>query len=682
MRNFTRWQERRSTTPVTLLGPIFNSIAAFLEREQAKGSDTRIWIIVIGLFYTGLVGAIDVSNAKGLSLEVFYLLGGAFVGWAAGGRAATLVAVASGILMCWSDSLSVARSSGPWAMCWNGLMRFTVFGATGWLAAWAGSLTRKLERTAHDRAGSLRSEVEDHKETTVRLREALELFRQATENISEVFWVSDPAKRRFAYVSKGFERVWGRPRQELYEAPDKWLEAVHSEDRERVTQATYSKLIAGDYDEEYRVVRPDSSVSWVHDRAFPLRNEKAEVYRIVGITEDITERKRAAQLLEAQCQVGTALSLTSDLKVGLQRLLEIATKLEGIDCGGVYLVETGSGALNLEAHLGLSADFVELISRYEADGAETSAMMKGGLRYIVGGSASDKREGGWKGERLRALTSVPLEHNGAVLGALNLGSRGYYEIPPQTRVVIETIAAQAAGAIVRIRAEESLRESEAHLRKLVTERFRLEAEILEISDREKARIGHDIHDGLCQQLVGAAFDANSLQQTLKSQGRPESAAARTIYSLLDEAITESRRVSRGLYPVRLETEGLASALQELASTTSERFKVRCTFEACAEGPDCGSTAATHLYRIAQEAVNNALKHSGAKNIRIDFTKSEDSIDLQIKDDGKGIKEGAPRGCGMGLHIMDYRARSIGGSLRIHGDGAGTTVSCQMPKTAE
>src|SRR5215468_7810105 len=102
---------------------------------------------------------------------------------------------------------------------------------------------RKLERTAHERMERLQSEVEEHKETAVRLRETLELFRQVTENITEVFWVTDPAKTRLNYVSRGFETVWGQPRQAVYTAPQTWLNAVYEADRERVTQATYSRQI-------------------------------------------------------------------------------------------------------------------------------------------------------------------------------------------------------------------------------------------------------------------------------------------------------------------------------------------------------------------------------------------------------------------------------------------------------
>jgi PAS domain S-box-containing protein len=668
----------RATDSVTAAG-IFGSLVRRLERGQSHAGERGTGIIIGCFLYVGILGAINLRSASAYDFELLYLAGVALGGWLVGARAILPATIAAGILMAGSGW---NRASQPiiWpAFCCNAVMHFVVLASITWFAAWSGKVSRQLRHMAQDRAGSLQTEVEEHKETATRLREALDLFGQAMENINEVFWVTDTAKIRTSYVSRGFEKVFGRPRKDLYTASGKWLEAVHDEDRDRVARATHTKQITGDYDEEYRIVRPDGSVCWVHDRAFPVRNEKGEVYRIVGITEDITERKRAEQLLQAHFEVGTALILTSDLKIGLQRLLETAAKLEGIDCGGVYLVDPAKGGLNLAAHTGLSDDFVDLVSRYEAGGVETSAMMKGGVRYIVCGAGPVRSGGEWRGERLRALTSVPLHHKGAVVGALNLGSHGRLGIPAPTRVVIETIAAQAAGAIARIRAEESLRESEAHLRMLVTERFRLEGEILEISDREKGRIGQDIHDGLCQQLVGAAFDANALQQALSAGGRPEAATARTIYSLLDEAITESRRVSRGLYPVRLETEGLAPALQELATNTSERFNIPCRYEPCASVEHCEVATATHLYRIAQEAVNNAVKHSGAKNISIGLTSSADGIDLEVRDDGKGLTAEAPRGSGMGLHIMDYRAKSIGANLQIRGGESGTIVSCRLPK---
>jgi PAS domain S-box-containing protein len=625
-----------------------------LTGDPLVNAKTRTTLVGVG--YTCAVGMLDLLAPRGMNFDFFYLLGCAFVGWAAGARSAALITLASGAFLYWEGGPPVGVSVPSWVIHWNLIIRLMGFGAVGWLAAEVGRLTRSLERTVQEKTGRLQSEMEEHKETAVRLRETLELFRQVTENITEVFWVTDPAKTRVNYVSRGFERVWGQPRQAVYTNPATWLDGVHTQDRPRVVHATYTHQITGDYDEEYRVQRPDGTLCWVHDRAFPVRNENGEVYRIVGITEDVTEHKRAEHLLEAQRDVGVALSVTNDLSAALDELLDTATKLEGIDCGGVYLVNQETGALELQAHSGLSGDFVQKVARYEPDAPEVQLVREGKVRYPIC-SANGNTEGCfWSGDGLRSLAVIPMRHEGEILGALNLASHAQDEIPLPIGVALETIAAQAAGAIARIR---------------------LERQILEISDREQARIGQDVHDGLCQQLIGMAFTANSLEQSLSSQQRSEAATARRISGLLDEAITEARRVCRGLYPVRLETEGLVSALEELAHTVTERYGLRCECHLGTRRLLCDITTATHLYRIAQEAVNNAVKHSGAHNIQLRLTSADGTLELQVQDDGAGFKLSSGNSGGMGLHIMDYRARSIGGSLEIRDTGSGTMVCCRV-----
>jgi PAS domain S-box-containing protein len=211
----------------------------------------------------------------------------------------------------------------------------------------------------------------------------------------------------------------------------------------------------------------------------------------------------------------------------------------------------------------------------------------------------------------------------------------------------------------------------------ISERKRLEAQLLEISDREQARIGQDIHDGLCQKLVSLAFDANSLQRKLSAQKRPEATAAGRIANLLDESITESRQLSRGLFPIRLQTQGLVSALEELAQSASERFHLSCRFQTDAPELTLPQATATQLYRIAQEAVNNAVRHSQPRKISIELSSQNRQVTLTIKDDGLGLKpEARENGNGMGLHIMGYRARAIRGVLKLESsESGGTLVSC-------
>jgi len=141
-------------------------------------------------------------------------------------------------------------------------------------------------------------EVRERQQTEEALRDSEERFRQLTENIREVFWLSDPGKSQIIYISPGYEAIWGRTCESLYASPQNWLEAIHPEDRGRVLEAALTKQVSGQYDETYRIQQPEGSIRWIRDRAFPVRDETGAVYRIAGIAEDITERKQAEQALK------------------------------------------------------------------------------------------------------------------------------------------------------------------------------------------------------------------------------------------------------------------------------------------------------------------------------------------------------------------------------------------------
>jgi signal transduction histidine kinase len=212
----------------------------------------------------------------------------------------------------------------------------------------------------------------------------------------------------------------------------------------------------------------------------------------------------------------------------------------------------------------------------------------------------------------------------------------------------------------------------------MAERERLERELLEISEREQHRIGQDLHDGLCQHLTGATLAGQVLEEKLAARGLPETADANKVVRMVEEGINLSRSLAKGLYPVEMEADGLMLALEEFAATSSELFKVPCRFECDSPVLIHDRATAGHLYRIAQEAVGNAIKHGKAASVLIRLVASEEGIVLSIKDDGTGLPESLPKNRGIGLRIMAHRAAMIGGEFNARRDETGgTLVTCEL-----
>ena len=217
----------------------------------------------------------------------------------------------------------------------------------------------------------------------------------------------------------------------------------------------------------------------------------------------------------------------------------------------------------------------------------------------------------------------------------------------------------------------------------ISKRRSLEKEIMNVSEEERRRIGQDLHDGLGQMLTGIGLLGQNLTRQLDADNHPRAEDAREITSLVKEADQYARDLARGLTPVDLEASGLSQALQRLADNAVRLFDVHCTFEEVGTALVHNSSAATHMYRIAQESVSNAVRHGEADNIKILLASGEDQIRLRVRDDGSGFDCASINGPGRGLHIMNYRARIIGGAFDISSDpGEGTTVTCTLPRSMD
>ncbi len=263
---------------------------------------------------------------------------------------------------------------------------------------------------------------------------------------------------------------------------------------------------------------------------------------------------------------------------------------------------------------------------------------------------------------------------------------GVLEIGPQEGVAYDVLRRRlrnaVKGALLLQQIEDqnlALERANAKLKEEMKIRRRIEKEILEVSGREQQRIGQDLHDDLGQKLTGIAFMCRVLEEKLDKCGMSEAADAAEITRLIDDSIEQSKRLARGLMPVDLEENGLINALGELAVKIESSSGISCTFSSTPDVIVNDNSVALHLFRIAQEAVNNAAKHSGCRRIAIELSVDRGNLSLSVRDDGVGLPDAIRSRKGIGLHIMNYRANIIDGTLDIRQNSPrGTIVECVRP----
>ena len=212
----------------------------------------------------------------------------------------------------------------------------------------------------------------------------------------------------------------------------------------------------------------------------------------------------------------------------------------------------------------------------------------------------------------------------------------------------------------------------------ITEQRALERRLLKIADDEQRRIARDLHDGLGQELTGLAMMAESLALNLKDQQQSEFDLANKISTQLDASRQLTQSLARGLRPIEIDSDGIESALSQLADRTDEGYRLACSFESQGNFETIDPDWATQLYRIAQEAVSNAIRHAKPSTIQIQLIETDGFLQLKIVDDGIGIKDLDQSQPGIGIKSMQYRSNVIGGELRVEPNAPqGTMVVCSM-----
>ncbi len=224
-----------------------------------------------------------------------------------------------------------------------------------------------------------------------------------------------------------------------------------------------------------------------------------------------------------------------------------------------------------------------------------------------------------------------------------------------------------------------LRSANEGLRREIQRRKGLEGEILEISDREQQRLGQELHDGLCQHLTAVAFMARAVALRLKNHRVIEVKDLEKISELVNEAAIDARNMARGLHAAEVDAARLLPALRDLVSR--EIWKTPCRLELKTKLNLRDDAVASHVYRLLREAVINAHKHAQAKEIVVEISQSNGKIIFSVTDDGVGLPAGRNNSPGLGFHIMNSRARSLGGRLEIkRPQRGGTRVALYLARS--
>jgi signal transduction histidine kinase len=211
-------------------------------------------------------------------------------------------------------------------------------------------------------------------------------------------------------------------------------------------------------------------------------------------------------------------------------------------------------------------------------------------------------------------------------------------------------------------------------------RHGLEQEVLRIGEQERQRIARDLHDDLGQQLTGVAILARTLATKIASRALPEANEARELADLVQGAISQSIALARGLDPLTEYGSDLSAALEALAQDGERRFRIHCRFQRRGTPAELDGTVAAHLYRIAQEAITNAVKHGPATRVDIELRQQDAALELVVVNDGKGARDPASFVKGRGLRIMEYRAKTIGAVLAIEASSrGGLQIRCTLPR---
>jgi PAS domain S-box-containing protein len=477
------------------------------------------------------------------------------------------------------------------------------------------------------------------------LRESELRLRQIAENIRECIWIATPAMDQVLYVNPAYTSIWGRSVESLYQRPESLFEGIHAEDRERVTAIITGQRQQG-FDIEYRIVKPDGAVRWIRDVGLPVKDESGKVFRIAGISEDITERKQVVETLRqsefdlAEAQRVTKLgNWTLDIATGIVRWSEELYRIFDVDRAtfeGVYEIFLS------RVHPDDRPKVLQANSEARSDGKPFE------IEYRIGTPSGQLKH-------IREIGYVSKDHSDSV----------------------SAMFGTAQDITARKQAENAFRDSSVQLRAL-------SRRLVELQECERRELSRELHDRVGQNLTALKINIDMMLPALASQDNEDVLARMTdSAALLESTMDTIENVMSELRPPMLDDHGLAAALDWHARKFSRRTGIGVVVRADESAVHPTPQVKIALFRIAQEALNNIAKHARARQAEIALDQENGDWVMSVRDDGIGFDVGGngsskPK-TGIGMVTMRERSQSVGGSFEVQAlPERGTRLTVRVP----
>jgi PAS domain S-box-containing protein len=497
----------------------------------------------------------------------------------------------------------------------------------GMLAAWNWTLRRGISQR------------------TAELTESEERFRQIAENVREVYWMGTPEMDHLFYVSPSFENVWGRTVESIRQESSTLTTTIHPEDC-AFAVSRFTNARENGFDVEYRIVRPDGNTRWIRNRGFPVKDASGKVYRIAGVAEDITARKKAeaalrqseTDLAEAQ-RIARVGSWSLDIPLRTLRGSEEFYRIFDFDSSPPL----SYASLGQRVHPEDMARFTSVAEEITSSGKPCE------VEYRIKTRSGQQKH-------IRSIGYARKDVTGAVIGRFG---------------IVQDITE-------RKEAEEALKTSYRQLRAL-------SARIQSVREEEAARIAREIHDDLGQKLTGLKMDLARAERKIGAleSSSPVNSLLDTIVSaheLVDDLGAAVQKIASNLRPELLDKLGLAAAVEFESRRLQERTGISCEAHVPIEEVKLTSEMSTALYRIFQECLTNVARHAKATRVKTELLIESDAVVLTVQDNGRGFAPAELASAhSLGLLGMKERAALLGGEVifETHPPN-GTIVTARLP----